>query len=379
MQNKIGLALFGALCYNLTQGLAFTLVRMQANALGDFRTLGLVVGLPNFALVAGSFFWGIIADRWQNRKAVVVLCAMFSAILYIPLPWLSPFGLIIVRTLQSFFLGGMVQIATLFSELNPKSRATLMGKLEAALGFGWGAGAFLGGFLVLSENYGSSHPTVIFSFLLTASLGIFAVVGYMGSTERYTAREVVRLEFGKYFWPISRLFVTTFIMFFGYMFFLSISPIYLTEAAGSSFGMGIIVLLSGIVHAISAPYIGRLVDAYPRVNAIRASTITVFLSLTLYSLTSNIYLITLAFLPPIYMTYFLGARAIIADNVPYQLRARAMGLLTSFSLLGSGVGSIVVGELLVTISFQDAFRIGSILTFISILIGWYPINSKIQL
>ena len=377
MQNKIGLALFGALCYNLTQGLAFTLVRMQANALGDFRTLGLVVGLPNFALVAGSFFWGIIADRWQNRKAVVVLCAMFSAILYIPLPWLSPFGLIIVRTLQSFFLGGMVQIATLFSELNPKSRATLMGKLEAALGFGWGAGAFLGGFLVLSEDYGSSHPTVIFSFLLTASLGIFAVVGYMGSTERYTAREVVSLEFGKYFWPISRLFVTTFIMFFGYMFFLSISPIYLTEAAGSSFGMGIIVLLSGIVHAISAPYIGRLVDAYPRENAIRASTITVFLSLTLYSLTSNIYLITLAFLPPIYMTYFLGARAIIADNVPYQLRARAMGLLTSFSLLGSGVGSIVVGELLVTISFQDAFRIGSILTFISILIGWYPINSKI--
>ena len=379
MQNKIGLALFGALCYNLTQGLAFTLVRMQANALGDFRTLGLVVGLPNFALVAGSFFWGIIADRWQNRKAVVVLCAMFSAILYIPLPWLSPFGLIIVRTLQSFFLGGMVQIATLFSELNPKSRATLMGKLEAALGFGWGAGAFLGGFLVLSEDYGSSHPTVIFSFLLTASLGIFAVVGYMGSTERYTAREVVSLEFGKYFWPISRLFVTTFIMFFGYMFFLSISPIYLTEAAGSSFGMGIIVLLSGIVHAISAPYIGRLVDTYPRENAIRASTITVFLSLTLYSLTSNIYLITLAFLPPIYMTYFLGARAIIADNVPYQLRARAMGLLTSFSLLGSGVGSIVVGELLVTISFQDAFRIGSILTFISILIGWYPINSKIQL
>tara|TARA_B100001142_G_scaffold71236_1_gene71820 strand:+ start:14123 stop:15262 length:1140 start_codon:yes stop_codon:yes gene_type:complete len=376
VQNKIGLALFGALCYNLTQGLAFTLVRMQANALGDFRTLGLVVGLPNFALVGGSFFWGVIADRWQNRKAVVVLCAMFSAILYIPLPWLSPFGLIVVRTLQSFFLGGMVQIATLFSELNPEARATLMGKLEAALGFGWGAGAFLGGFLVLSEDYGSSHPTVIFSFLLTASLGIFAVVGYMGSTERYTAREVIRLEFGEYFWPISRLFVTTFIMFFGYMFFLSISPIYLTEVAGSSFGMGIIVLLSGIVHAISAPYIGRLVDAYPRENAIRASTIMVFLSLTIYSLTNNIYLITLAFLPPIYMTYFLGARAIIADNVPYQLRARAMGLLTSFSLLGSGVGSIVVGELLVNMNFQDAFRIGSFLTFISMLVGWYPINNK---
>ncbi len=252
-----------------------------------------------------------------------------------------------------------------------------MGKLEAALGFGWGAGAFLGGFLVISEDYGSSHPTVIFSFLLTASLGVFAVVGYMGSTERYVPREVIKLNFAEYFWPISRLFFTTFLMFLGYMFFLSISPIYLTEVTGSSFGMGIIVLLSGVVHAISAPYIGKLVDNYPRENAIRASTITVFFSLIIYSSTTNIYFVTLAFLPPIYMTYFLGARAIIADSVPYQLRARAMGLLTSFSLLGSGVGSIVVGELLVNMSFQDVFRLGSILTFIAILVGWYPSKSKI--
>lgn len=98
--------------------------------------------------------------------------------------------------------------------------------------------------------------------------------------------------------------------------------------------------------------------------------------MTIYSLTTNIYWVTLAFLPPIYMTYFLGARAIIADIVPYQLRARAMGLLTSFSLLGSGVGSILVGELLVNLTFQEVFRIGSFLTFMSILVGWYPTNNK---
>ena len=73
MQNKIALALFGALCYNITQGLAFTIVRLQANALGDFRTLGLVVGLPNFALVAGSTFWGffartILTSSCENKK-----------------------------------------------------------------------------------------------------------------------------------------------------------------------------------------------------------------------------------------------------------------------------------------------------------------------
>ena len=370
MQNKIHLALFGALCYNITQGLAFTIVRMQAKALGDFRILGLVVGLPNFALVAGSTFWGIIADRCKNRREVVVLCSIVSELLYIPHPWLGPSGLILVRTIQSFFLGGMVQIATLFSELEPKARATLMGRLESALGFGWGAGAFIGGFLVLSENYGSAHPTVVLSFLLTASLGIFAVVGYMVANERTVTRKEEELEFAPYFWRLSRLFTTTFLLFTGYMFFLSFSPIYLTEITGSSYGMGVIVLLSGVVHALVAPYAGRLVDNYPREFAIRIACIFVFISMTIYSTTQNVYLITFAFVIPIYMTYFIGARSIVADIVPYQLRARTMGLLSSFSLLGSGFGSILVGELLLYFDYQAVFKLGALLALAAVAVGW---------
>ena len=370
MWNKITLALFGALCYNITQGLAFTIVRMQANALGDFRTIGLVVGLPNFALVAGSAFWGLVADKRKNRRGVVIICAIISALLYLPLPWLGPFELILVRTIQSFFLGGMVQMATLFSELNPKTRATLMGRLESALGLGWGAGAFFGGVLVLSTDYGLAKPSVILSFFLTASIGIFAVVGYMSVTERSVKREDVVLDFKLYFGKLFRLFMTTFVLFTGYMFFLSFSPVYLTEITGSSFGMGIIVLLSGIVHALFAPFAGRLVDKYPREMAIRVACGLVFLSMLTYSVTENTYLISLAFILPIYMTYFLGARSIVADVVPYQLRARAMGLLSSFSLLGSGFGSIIVGELLIHFSYQMVFQMGAFVSLIALLIGW---------
>ena len=153
VDNRIKLALLGAFCYNLTQGLSFTLIRLQASFLGDSRTLGLVVGLPSFALVAGSAFWGYIADRWRSRKNVVVLCSIFSAVLYVPLPWLGPFELVIVRTVQSFFLGGMIQIATMFSELDSSARGTFMGHLEAVLGLGWGIGAFSGGFLAVSYTH----------------------------------------------------------------------------------------------------------------------------------------------------------------------------------------------------------------------------------
>ena len=215
VDRRIKLALLGALCYNLTQGLSFTLIRLQANYLGDFRTLGLVVGLPNFALVGGSAFWGYVADKWRSRKSVVVLCSIVTAILYLPLPWLGPLELVIVRTIQSFFLGGMVQIATMFSELDSSARGSFMGRLEAVLGLGWGVGAFAGGYLVNEDDYGLGSAPVVFSFFFTAFLGLISVIGYMSSTER--KREIIELkgDFLVYFKRLSRLFLITFILFMG--------------------------------------------------------------------------------------------------------------------------------------------------------------------
>ena len=73
---------------------------------------------------------------------------------------------------------------------------------------------------------------------------------------------------------------------------------------------------------------------------------------------------------PIYMTYFIGARSIVADIVPYQLRARTMGLLSSFSLLGSGFGSILVGELLLYFDYQAVFKLGALLALAAVAVGW---------
>ncbi len=369
VDRRIKLALLGAFCYNLTQGLSFTLIRLQANYLGDFRTLGLVVGLPNFALVGGSAFWGYIADRWRSRKSVVVLCSIVTALLYLPLPWLGPLELVLVRTIQSFFLGGMVQIATMFSELDSSARGSFMGRLESVLGLGWGVGAFAGAYLVTEDSYGLGSGPVVFSFFFTAFLGLISVIGYMSSTEK--KRELVKVEekFFVYFMRLSRLFLITFILFMGYIFFLTISPVYLTNIAGSSSRMGLIVLCSGLIHALAAPYAGNLIDKYPRETAIRIASAFVIFSLLAYSLTENLYVITLVFTIPIYMTFFLGARTIVADTVPYDLRARMMGLLSSFSLLGSGSGSLIVGELLLSYEEQQVFLFGALLASIAFILS----------
>ena len=121
------------------------------------------------------------------------------------------------------------------------------------------------------------------------------------------------------------------------------------------------MLGSGIIHAITAPYAGKLVDKYPREMAIRIASIFVIFSMLTYSFTVNLYLIVLVFTIPIYMTFFLGARAIVADTVPYELRARTMGLLSSFSILGGAVGSLTVGELLLHYEEQQVFLFGAFL------------------
>ena len=369
VDNKIKLALLGAFCYNLTQGLSFTLIRLQANYLGDFRTLGLVVGLPNFALVGGSAFWGYVADRWRSRKSVVVLCSIVTALLYLPLPWLGPLELVVVRTIQSFFLGGMVQIATMFSELDSSARGSFMGRLEAVLGLGWGVGAFAGAYLVNEDAYGIGSGPVIFSFFFTAFLGLISVIGYMSSSERKRDLIAVKQDFLVYFKRLSRLFFITFILFMGYIFFLTISPVYLTNIAGSSNRMGLIVLCSGLIHALTAPYAGNLIDKYRRETAIRIASLFVIFSMLAYSFTENLYVITLVFTIPIYMTFFLGARTIVADTVPYELRARMMGLLSSFSLLGSGFGSLIVGELLLYYEERQVFFIGAFIASIAFILS----------
>ena len=124
-------------------------------------------------------------------------------------------------------------------------------------------------------------------------------------------------------------------------------------------------MCSGIIHAITAPYAGNLIDMYPRESAIRIASLFVIFSMLAYSFTVNIYAITLVFTIPIYMTFFLGARTIVADTVPYDLRARMMGLLSSFSLLGSGLGSLIVGELLLSYQEQQVFLFGALIALIA--------------
>ena len=135
-----------------------------------------------------------------------------------------------------------------------------MGRLEAVLGLGWGVGAFAGAYLVSEDDYGLGNGPVVFSFFFTAFLGLISVIGYMSSTEK--KREILKAkdDFFFYFKRLSRLFIITFILFMGYIFFLTISPVYLTDIAGSSNRMGWIVLCSGLIHAITAPYAGNLID-----------------------------------------------------------------------------------------------------------------------
>ncbi len=96
---SLALPLAGSLAFHATIGLSFTLVLLQAQALGGARAVGLVVGIPMFMMVGSSAFWGVMADGWWNRKQVVLLARVLSALLALPRQVDGTLGLIGLRVL----------------------------------------------------------------------------------------------------------------------------------------------------------------------------------------------------------------------------------------------------------------------------------------
>ena len=382
------LPLAGSLAYHATIGLSFTLVLLQAQALGGARAVGLVVGIPMFMMVGSSAFWGAMADRWRNRKRVVLLAIVLSSLLALPMPLAGTSGLIALRVLQSFFRGGVVHLHTLFVELDSGARGAQLGRLQMTAGFGWGLGGLLGGLLVPAAEYGSASPALHAAFLVNCALGIFAAAALLRLRERappagqlaLPERDPgggVPLPASGMLWRLAPLWVATVLLFVGYYFFLAFAPAFFTTLTGSTSRMGLVMLASGMVHGLTARWFGRLADRYPREKLLRLVSLGFVACMATYALNPHPLLVIAAFLPPIWMAFDVSATALVADRVPYRLRGRGVGVLNSCMFLGAGCGALLAGELHRSLPFTQVFWLGTLLALAGALVAAYATRSTV--
>ncbi len=383
------LPLTGSLAFHATIGLSFTLVLLQAQALGGARAVGLVVGVPMFMMVGSSAFWGAMADRWRNRKRVVLLAIVLSSLLALPMPLAGTWGLIGLRVTQSFFRGGVVHLHTLFVELDAGARGAQLGRLQMTAGFGWGAGGLLGGLLVPAAEYGSGSPAVYAAFIVNCALGIFAAAALLRLRERAPAPDAplplpgrdpgggVPLPASGMLWRLAPLWVASVLLFIGYYFFLAFAPAFFTTLTGSTSRMGLVMLASGLVHGLSARWFGRLADRHPREKLLRLVSLAFVACMATYALNPHPLLVIAAFLPPIWMAFDVSATALVADRVPYRLRGRGVGVLNSCMFLGAGSGALLAGELHRSLPFTSVFGLGTLLALAGALVAAYATRSAV--
>lgn len=366
--SRLRLSLLGAGAHYTTVGMAFPLLLLQAEALGGARAAGLVLGLPMLVFTFASPFWGWLADRWRSRRRVVLLCAVASAVLFVPQPWLATYELLALRLLQSFFLGGMVHLATLFSELDPRARGHHLGTLNAVSSLAWGLGGLFTGLLVAGGDYGRGSPPVIRAFMLCTALGVVGVAGLLALPERRVDETVVPHEPLR---GLSRLWIATVLLFAGYYVFLTFAPDFLSDQLGSTRSMGLVFAAAGVAGAVLAPWIGRLCDRMPRLMALRIVYGLYIGCMIIYTLAPHPLIVAAAFVPPVWVLFQVAATALVADHVPYRLRGRAVGLLNAALFLGGGLGGLLAAALGESLALAPLFALGTALVTLGTLVGWW--------
>ena len=371
MRSDVKIPLLAAMLYYITVGMAQTMIILQAEVLGGKGIVGIVVGAPLLVVVISSSLWGYVADYYKNRKRVVIISVAVIALLYLPQPWVGAWGLVGIRIIQALFLGGVVHLSTLFSELEPKQRGAYLGWLQSTSGFGWGFGGLIAGMLISIEKYGKGSSDVVLGFSICSILAIISAIGMMSLPNTY---ENVKLGTAKKeLFTLRNLWICATMVFAGYYFFLSFAPSYFSEVMGSSEGMGYVMFASGVVHAISAPYLGRLIDKMPREKSLKITIICFIVCMATYTVTENKILTILAFMPPVWMLFQVTATSLVADRISYANRARAVGLLNSCMFFGAGMGGLLSGQLYDSYKNTEIFGIGTVIIIIGLIFAfWIP-------
>lgn len=131
-------------------GMAFPDIQLRAQALG---ASGLVIGLLLASLFAVQFIvspkWGALSDR-VGRKPIVVACTVLSALsMLVYATTNSLWGILFSRILGGLAAANVVVAqAYLADNTDESERATVMGRISAAISIGLIVGPFLGGQLV---------------------------------------------------------------------------------------------------------------------------------------------------------------------------------------------------------------------------------------
>lgn len=328
-----------------------------------------VVGTLLFALglifrVIGGYTFGKVADS-RGRKLVLNIGTAGYSLSQVMLA-LSPnvFVLLFARSLQGLFMGAQWTAGTVIAYENapPSMRGLINGIVQAGYGLGY---ALTGvSYILFSSNWRL--------FLLTGSIPIFLVpyiILKVADVKGFRV-EKKKVDISSYVSVLIRSTVVIAGMFFSYYSIFAVYPEFLEAIKVSKDTVGLLMLVSNVLLAISFIVFGRAADRVSKRKLIIYGVIGEIIGLPfMLAVLNNVSTITTGLLIYTVATGFWPlAPLLIVESVPMQVRGALTGLTYNLGSIIGGIGSIIMGALVDYYGIVSAGKWGLILGYGSLLV-----------
>jgi DHA1 family multidrug resistance protein-like MFS transporter len=334
--------------------LPFTPLFVQELGVTDVGQAGLWAGAvaASFAIAMGVMapVWGVLADRYGYRlmiqRGFFGAGAALGAIAFVQ----TPEQMLVLRIMHGVLTGVYTGIATLISLTTPQHHlATVLGLMQSAIFIGVALGPLLGGAFAdqfgLRAAFGGTGAILIVTGVLVS-----LIVREPARDEIQQPATQIAEETGATSWLRRReLLAVMALMAISRIAIVApnpVLPLFVAQLVGTSEHLdatvGLILAATGIAATISAMLVGRLADRYGRRLPLLVCLLISAALSPLHAVVGTIWqLVVLRTAVGLAQGGVAPAiQAALVDVTPGGRRGAAIGVLTTATAVGNGVGPV---------------------------------------
>ncbi|MFX0168737.1 MAG: MFS transporter [Candidatus Hodarchaeota archaeon] len=318
-----------------------------------FLLIGLVGGLPVLVGLAGVYFWGVLSDRWQRRIpfiAVGFIAQGVAFFLYIFIQ--DSLSFLLVTCAAYLFSVAAVPMANAYLTEARIYKGGSVGLLLSTSSLGWSVGAFGGGFLISLIQMSGLFFVGCIAYLTGVTIILLIVREVPRNTNSESNEEAFKnpdsttgptlilsrsLIILAVTVAIGSIGVNAFSFFFGIYF--------VEEIAGTTLMLGISNGFAALVGLGFTLLAGFGSDRFGRKPIILLGFAGYAVFMIVYLFVIDPWIAMVLWIIPLYPLVYTASYAAAADLSVVSKRGRAMAIIATANLLGSGIGPIIGGTL----------------------------------
>ncbi|MFY0544374.1 MFS transporter [Brevibacillus sp. H7] len=320
-------------------GAFYPLITQYYNAIHLTGTqIGLISAITPVVSIVTQPMWGMICDRYQIRKPVLVLTLIVSALVSLLFPAVSTFALVfLLYTLLSVFQSALVPVSDSLALGYAKQHNMQFGDIRLWGAVGFALAAFVTGLAL--EQWGSN--VIFYSYCAACLIAVFFLRGIPDNIEAPQFKVSIVKGLGRLLRiPRFTLFLVAAFFIFGSVNANNIwFALYYQHIGGSVAGIGLAFLLFAGSEAPFMKLAAYLIRRWGLEATLLLAGIVSALRWFWYSTApGTAEVIAMFFIQGLSVGFYLASAAqFVRENTPASLQVTALAI---FGSVGQGLGSM---------------------------------------